>query len=125
MYQDVAPETRRPERYREPAGDSHHQISASSDMKVAPITKNQTVIADGEDLDKQIRSMITKSDVNSGTNQGKMATLNICGKEGPYKAMPRHVEAYHITGVSHACDICGYTSRSRDGLRRHKSNSHK
>ena len=42
VYEYVAPEKRRLERYREPAGDSYHQISASSDMKVAPITKKQT-----------------------------------------------------------------------------------
>ena len=88
-------------------------------MSVTPVTKNQTVIADVEDLDKQIRSMITRGDVSSGTNQGKMATCNICGKEGPYNAMPRHIESNHITGVSHTCDICGSSSRSREGLRQH------
>ena len=120
VYQEAALKKRRPERYREPSRDTNHQISASYDMSIAPITKNQTVIADNEDLDEKIRSMITRSDVSSGTSQGKMATCKICGKEGPYKAMPRHVEANHITGVSHACDICGYTSRSRNGLRQHK-----
>ena len=120
VYQEAAREKNRPERHREPSRDTNHQISASSDMSVTPVTKNQTVLADGEDLDKQIRSMITRSDVSSGINQGKMATCNICGKEGPFNQMPRHIEAYHITGVSHACDICGYTSRSRNGLRQHK-----
>ena len=72
---------------------------------VATFGKNATVGVDLNDLDKQIRSMITKNNVS--TAQGKMATCNICGKEGPYSAMPRHVEAYHITGVSHVCEICG------------------
>ena len=123
VYQEAALEKSRPERYREPVGDRYHQISASPDMSVAPVTRNQSVMADGKDLDKQIRSMITRSDVNFGS-QGKMATCNVCGKEGPYKDMPRHIEAYHITGVSHACDICGYTSRSRDGLRKHINRNH-
>ena len=61
--------------------------------------------------------MITKSNVSTG--KGKMATCNICEKEGPYMAMPRHVEAYHITGVSHTCDICGSISRSKNGLKQH------
>ena len=67
--------------------------------------------ADSQGLDAEIQSMITKSDLTAGNGQGKMATCNLCGKEGPFKAMPRHVEANHITGVSHACDICGKVSR--------------
>ena len=77
-----------------------------------------------QNLDEQIKLMITKSDINSANGQGSMATCNICGKEAPLKAMPRHVEAYHIEGVTHACDICGKMSRSRDGLRRHKLKFH-
>ena len=34
-----------------------------------------------------------------------------------------HVKANHITGVSHSCDICGKTSRSRDNFRHHKKPS--
>ena len=37
--------------------------------------------------------------------------------------MPSHVEANHITDVSHSCDICGKTSRSRDNFRHHKKPS--
>ena len=77
-----------------------------------------------EDLDDQIRSMITKSDVNSATGQGKMASCNACGKQGPLKFMPQHIEAYHITGLSHPCNTCGKISRSRDGLRRHNFKHH-
>ena len=39
--------------------------------------------------------------------------------------MVRHIEANHITGVSHSCDICGRTSRSRNALRKHKYENHK
>ena len=76
-----------------------------------------TVNTSLEALDMQISSMITKSGVSIGN--GKLATCNICGKEGPYSAMPRHVEAYHITGVSHVCDICGSISRSINRLKQH------
>ena len=80
--------------------------------------------SDFEDLDSQIRSMITKSDVQVENRRGKMATCNVCGKQGPYNSMPRHVEALHITGVSHSCDTCGNVFRSRHALSRHKcSNS--
>ena len=66
-----------------------------------------------DNLDKQIKSMFSRSKARSNNGQGSMATCNICGKEGPFKAMPRHIEANHITGVTHACDICGKISRSR------------
>ena len=90
----------------------------SVDTAIA-LTKDK-VSVDLQDLDEQIRSMINRSDISAGNGQGKMATCNVCGKEGSYKDMPRHVEANHITGVSHACDICGKVTRSRNALRTHK-----
>ena len=122
-YQEVA---LKKEKALQPRGQHFvpdNDTSASSEMKVATISKNAVVHADLEDLDKQIRSMITKSNISTG--RGKMATCNVCGKEGPYEAMPRHVEAYHITGVSHACDVCGIISRSKDGMRQHVTRNHK
>ena len=80
---------------------------------------------DLDDLDEQIKSMMTKSDVSSDNGQGSMATCNVCGKEGPAKEMPRHIEANHITGVSHSCDICGKISRSRNALRKHRYTYHR
>ena len=124
VYQEVGTKK---EKYQEPRGqvlDSDNQTSASSDTRVATISKNATVNADLEDLDNQIRSMITKSNVNHGNGKGKIASCNICGKEGPYGGMPRHVEAYHITGVSHPCDICGSISRSKHGLNQHMKKYH-
>ena len=82
--------------------------------------RSMAVSSDLEDLDSQIRSMITKSDVSAGNGQGRMATCNVCGDRRPLKAMPRHIEASHITGVSHSCEPCGKTFRSRYALSRHK-----
>ena len=79
---------------------------------------------DLQNLDEQIKSMITKSEISAGPGKGYMASCNVCGKEGPYFHMPRHIEANHITGVSHACDICGKNSRSRHALRVHVANIH-
>ena len=68
--------------------------------------------------------MITKTDISAGLKNGLIATCNVCGKEGPYKNMPQHIEANHITGVSHACDICGKVYRSRNALNSHKLRMH-
>ena len=97
-----------------------HQPDQENDSPDTTVAVN----ADPEDLDSQIRSMITKSDVQVQNRRGKMATCNVCGKQGPYNSMPRHVEALHITGVSHSCETCGNIFRSRHALSRHKcSNS--
>ena len=77
-----------------------------------------------EDLDEQIKTMFTKSDARTSNGQGSLATCNICGNEGPLKTMPRHIEANHITGISHSCDICGKVSRSRNSLSKHVSREH-
>ena len=77
-----------------------------------------------EDLDEQIKSMMTKSNISSGIGQGSLATCNICGKESPAKSMPRHIEANHIT-ISHACDICEKVSKSRNALKKHKGDNHR
>ena len=68
--------------------------------------------------------MITKTDISLGPGKGKLAKCNICGKEAPYMSLPRHVEANHLEGVSHSCNICGAISRSKNGLRRHKYGFH-
>ena len=85
---------------------------------------NDKISVDLQDLDEQIRSMITRTDLSAGAGKGKLASCNVCGKEGPTMAMSRHVEAHHITGVSHACDLCGKISRSRNGLNTHKITNH-
>ena len=111
---------------KNPTFNPDDRAFADSDTRVAVLDEKTTVSADQEGLDQQIRSMITRNEtsVQSGSTMRKMATCNICGKEGPYISMPRHVEANHITGVSHACEICGAISRSKNGLRQHKSKNH-
>ena len=105
-------------------GSEHHQSPAYADETVAAIDAKTLIDANMDDLDVQIRSMITKSQ-SSIPGKGLLATCNVCGKEGPYMSMPRHVESRHITGVSHTCNICGNISRSNDGLRQHKMKRHK
>ena len=77
-----------------------------------------------EALDQQIESRVTKSDISAGNNQGKVGSCNVCGKEGSYTNIKQHIEANHITGVSHVCDICGNIYRSRNCLRVHMSRMH-
>ena len=91
-------------------------------------TEPNTVVAldnntSNANLDEKIKSMMTTADVRSSDGH-KLSTCNICGKEAPSNKMPSHIEAKHITGVSHSCNICGKTSRSREALRKHKHTYH-
>ena len=95
---------------------------SSYDTKIA--LTNDNISVDLQDLDEQVKSMITKSNQSAGPGKGYMASCNVCGKELPYFNMPSHIEGNHITGVSHACDICGKVSSSRNALRMHVSRFH-
>ena len=99
---------------------------ASYDTKVA-LTNSKLIVEDIEDMDKQIKSLITKTDIPSSKkgNWGNLTTCNICGKQDSYTNMQRHIEAKHISGLSHACAICDKTFRTRASLSDHKSKYHK
>ena len=117
------------QRFQVPPQVSEQSFEQASPLKgsyndTAVSLTNEKISVNLQDLDEQIRSMITRSDISAGAGKGLLATCNVCGKQGPSMNMPRHVEANHITGVSHACDICGKVSRSRNALRVHIANSH-
>ena len=97
----------------------HHEETSNTSLAL----NNTKVSVELDELDAQIKSMMTKSDTSCG--KGKLATCNVCGKEGPAMGMPRHIEANHITGVSHSCNICGKVSRSRHALRAHNDRCHR
>merc|ERR1712129_128236 len=83
-----------------------------------------TVAADLQDLDDKIKSMMEVSENCDGRNR-KKRICKVCGKEGQWNLIRDHIEANHITGVSHTCNICGKTSRSRAALTVHKSTYHR
>merc|ERR1712129_106334 len=91
------------------------------------VTDN-TVAVDLQDLDDKIKSMIGLSEnkIGSGARANELAKIcKVCGKEGTMGHIKTHIEAKHITGVSHICDICGASSKSRNALGMHKLNNHK
>ena len=130
---DLKPETKRLAATCKQEKSKQNRTALSQNSEILSFEEDVTSLAlnsskigaklDG--LDEQINSMMTKSDVSSVIGQGSMATCNVCGKEGPAKGMPRHIEANHIDGVSHSCDICGKISRSRNALRKHNYTFHR
>jgi len=82
-----------------------------------------TVAADLQDLDDKINSMIVFSENQIGRGE-KAKACKVCGKEGNMSQIKAHIESHHITGVSHTCNICGKTTRSKDAMRMHKRRNH-
>ena len=107
---------------RQPRSNIEYNAPTEPERAVAVI--NDSISVELHELDQQIRSMMTTTDDKTTNNQGLVAICNICGKRKPLKSMPSHIEANHITGVSHACDTCGKVSRSRNALSTHKLNNH-
>ena len=85
-----------------------------------------TVDADLDQLDEQIKSMMdsTENFMTKGGQRRRVFICKVCGKEGEDWNVSRHIEANHISNLSHSCDICGKTSRSRNGLRQHIATVH-
>ena len=108
--------------------DRPHSFDYNEDVTAKVPNKNtvdnsyKNTKVDLEDLDEQINSMICK---NRNSLQGKNWECKVCGKEGAKDAMRNHVEAHHIIGVVHFCEICGKPSKSRNALTVHKSTNHR
>ena len=85
------------------------------------------VNVEAQKLDEQVKSMMTTTETKMtyGNQSRKIFACNVCGKEGNDTNIKTHIEANHIVSdITHTCDICGKTSRSRDGLRQHKAKEH-
>ena len=85
------------------------------------------ITTEAHQLEEQVKSMmrVTENNITSGKRTVKAYACNVCGKEGHQGNILTHIEANHIASdISHACDICGKTSRSRHGLRQHKVREH-
>ena len=94
-----------------------HEIHMESDF-------DQTVTADLQNLDGQIKSMMDVSEAKITSGRELARICRKCGKEGEQTSIRRHIEAKHITGISHICNVCGKSVKSRHALRMHKQFRH-
>merc|ERR1719319_1988146 len=109
----------------EPSNTESDQTSKNPRDATVAVT-DYTVAADLQDLDEQIKSMMEVSENILGGVYGnkKLKFVRFVEKRGDHPNIKKHIESNHITGVSHTCNICGKTSRSRDALRQHISGCH-
>ena len=86
---------------------------------------------DLQDLDEQIDKMVVrvKNDgparKDTGKKYGTTKICKVCGKEGNMATIRNHIEAKHITGGRHTCDLCGKILKTRNSLGAHKSTFHR
>ena len=102
------------------------QNGAERDAPVRPNferTLSLVESADAGQLDEQTKLMMDSTEnyitMKSGA-RSRAFSCKVCGKEARDLDIRRHIEANHLSNVSHSCDICGKTSRTREGLRQHK-----
>ena len=79
-------------------------------------------------LNDEIETMITSTQqdvIRNGQYCGKLWACKVCGKEGLRTTIRNHVEAKHITGVSHTCRICGKVVKTKNTLAWHMSRIHR
>ena len=74
---------------------------------------------DPPDLDDKIKSMMMFSANHAGGTHGRARICTVCGREGQMNDTKRHIEANHISGVSHTCNICGTTTKTLNAMRLH------
>ena len=110
-----------------------HNVEQSEDrsMETALALNTSVEVADTRLLNQQIRSMMEKGHnrVQTGSH-GKIIerttrVCKVCGKEGRQTEIENHIEAKHITGLTHTCDICGNKAKTKSSLMVHKSRYHR
>ena len=93
------------------------------ETRIALSADEQRVDVNLQQLDEQIKSMMDVGERKG--RQGRTSRIcKICGREGEVQNIKSHIEANHITGIEHPCELCGKISRSRNGLRIHRAAQH-
>ena len=79
---------------------------------------------DFEELEKQLKSMMEKSQNKVADGSQIAYRCKVCGKEGFSTQIKDHIEANHIEGIVIPCNLCDKTFRSRNALKLHTRSYH-
>merc|ERR1719509_536019 len=102
-------------------------VESSPSLEGTVAVTEYTVAADLQDLDEKIKSMIgfSENKIGRGAKPNQNAKVcKVCGKEGQMGDIQRHIEANHITGLSHTCNNCSSAFKTRNSLQHHNSRFH-
>ena len=104
-----------------------HKNNIKCDQGTTVAIVNTKISVDIQELDEKIKSLMTTGEkMTTGSQMGQRTRIcSICGKQGTLTNIKDHIEANHIEGIFHPCNICEKTFRSRLHLRLHKSSCHK
>ena len=90
---------------------------------VAPTEIGNIIVAENTNKDESEANM--ESMIRSITGRDKKFQCKVCGKSDKHEIFVKsHVES-HFEGVAHVCALCGKTSRSKMGLIKHHTRTHK
>ena len=101
---------------------SNRNIQNHGENRTLAIPGNNS--GDFEELEKQLKSMMEKSQNKVADGSRFKARCKICGKEGFAKSIKDHIEANHIEGIIIPCNLCDKTFSTRASLRMHKHKVH-
>ena len=98
--------------------------SSKSDRNA--LVSQTTELRDLQELDHTVKSMMETSQnmIETGNRKTAAKICKKCGKEGHPTNIKRHIELYHLEGVSIPCNNCEKTFRSRNTLQKHVSTLH-
>ena len=103
-----------------------NQTESKSETSIA--LNGATEVVDLHQLNEKIRSMMKVGENRLNVGQKSQCWTRICtvcGEEGRMHVIKAHIEAKHITGISHRCDICGNSAKTKNSLVAHKSRYHR
>ena len=105
----------------------------NSNEDILNINKNNRTVAltsyisgNIQELDEKCNSMMEKT-LKKKANHPSLPLYRcmVCGKEATNSDLKKHIEAYHLEGVSIPCNFCEKTFRSRDAKGQHTRIYHK
>ena len=101
------------------------QSETTSNALVIP--KTSILSPDVQELEETLKTMMeTGEKITQDGKKRRVKVCKVCGKESRDAIdMKRHIESFHLKGVSIPCDLCNTILRSRTALRFHVSRNHK
>ena len=105
--------------------NQNDQMAANEFSKAnRSVALTSPVSEDFQELNEKVKSMLEKTQSVTANGKKPLYVCKACGKQGECMNVQRHIEANHLEGVSIPCNLCEKTSRSRNGLMKHKKKDH-